>query len=78
MWSFRNQDRHSGYLDNNVDYTYHLHYEDGTVTLEIINNYTDTVVFTASRSYTLDFVPKIVFYNCYNAGSHKIKRIEVI
>ena len=78
MWSFRNKDRHSGYLDNNVDYTYHLHYEDGTVTLEIINNYTDTVVFSASRSYTLDFVPKGVFYNCYNAGSHNIKRIEVI
>ena len=78
MWSFRNQDCHSGYLDNNVDYTYHLHYEDGTVTLRIVNEYTSTVVFTASRSYTLDFVPKIVFYNCYNAGSHKIKRIEVI
>ena len=78
MWSFRNQDCHSGYLDNNVDYTYHLHYEDDTVTLRIVNEYTSTVVFTASRSYTLDFVPKVVFYNCYNAGSHNIKRIEVI
>ena len=78
MWNFRNQDCHSGYLDNNVDYTYHLHYEDGTVTLRIVNEYTSTVVFTASRSYTLDFVPKVVFYNCYNAGSHNIKRIEVI